>query len=243
MRSLLGSEAVEMQVFGEDGDTLLVDLKKMPMVSLREHLVFMELARYVIVTSGAPSSILFFFFFYLHLFGSSWVSSVFQYIQQLKLESILRLNVRTLFIKLVINATNGLKHRSLTGGPRSGSGPKSRPTRTRTYSQNIRLWSKTWRGASISTGTAFVFTVVVVETHRPITCELSHHVIPLSQSSLVNIATRQSADRRESSQLVTHEKTIERKRKIAIHVENKRRDTDDCTEKVEKQASKTEKGR
>ncbi len=136
-----------------------------------------------------------------------------------------------------------LEHRSLTGGPRSGSGPKSRPTRTRTYSQNIRLWSKTWRGASISTGTAFVFTVVVVETHRPITCELSHHVIPLSQSSLVNIATRQSADWRESSRLVTHEKTIERKRKIAIHVENKRRDTDDCAEKVEKQASKTEKGR
>ncbi len=32
-----------------------------------------------------------------------------------------------------------LEHRSLTGGPRSGSGPKSRPTRTRTYSQNIRL--------------------------------------------------------------------------------------------------------
>ncbi len=60
MRSLLGSEAVEMQVFGEDGDTLLVDLKKTPMVSLREHLVFMELARYVIVTSGAPSFILFF---------------------------------------------------------------------------------------------------------------------------------------------------------------------------------------
>lgn len=50
MRSLLGSEAVEMQVFGEDGDVLLVDLKKTPMVSLREHLVFMELARSVIVT-------------------------------------------------------------------------------------------------------------------------------------------------------------------------------------------------
>ncbi len=67
-----------------------------------------------------------------------------------------------------------VKHRSLTGGPRSGSGPKSRPTRTRTYSQNIRLWSKTWRGASISTGAAFVFTVVVAESHRPIACELSH---------------------------------------------------------------------
>ncbi len=70
---------------------------------------------------------------------------------------------------------DSVEHRSLTGGPRSGSGPKSRPTRTRTYSQNIRLWSKTWRGASISTGAAFVvFTVVVVETHRPIACELSH---------------------------------------------------------------------
>ncbi|XP_067300010.1 RING finger protein 17 isoform X2 [Pseudorasbora parva] len=46
MRRLLGPEAVEMQVFGEDGDTLLVDLKKATMVSLREHLVFMELARF-----------------------------------------------------------------------------------------------------------------------------------------------------------------------------------------------------
>lgn len=65
MRSLLGSEAVEMQVFGEDGDSLLVDLKKTPMVSLREHLVFMELARYVIVTPGAPSPILAAFCFFL----------------------------------------------------------------------------------------------------------------------------------------------------------------------------------
>ncbi|XP_016093416.1 RING finger protein 17 isoform X2 [Sinocyclocheilus grahami] len=57
MRSLLGSEAVEMQVFGEDGDTLLVDLKKTPMVSLREHLVFMELARFyspIVVPGSAP---------------------------------------------------------------------------------------------------------------------------------------------------------------------------------------------
>ncbi|XP_077073070.1 RING finger protein 17 isoform X4 [Siphateles boraxobius] len=46
MRRLLGSEAVEMQVFGEDGDTLLVDMRKTAMVSLREHLVFMELARF-----------------------------------------------------------------------------------------------------------------------------------------------------------------------------------------------------
>jgi len=50
MRRLLGNEAVEMQVFGEDGDTLLVDMRKTAMVSLREHLVFMELARCVIVT-------------------------------------------------------------------------------------------------------------------------------------------------------------------------------------------------
>lgn len=52
MRSLLGSEAVEMQVFGEDGDVLLVDLKKTPMVSLREHLVFMGLARYLIILTA-----------------------------------------------------------------------------------------------------------------------------------------------------------------------------------------------
>ncbi|KAL1267800.1 hypothetical protein QQF64_033163, partial [Cirrhinus molitorella] len=57
MRSLLGSEAVEMQVFGEDGETLLVDLKKTPMVSLREHLVFMELARFyspIVAPGSAP---------------------------------------------------------------------------------------------------------------------------------------------------------------------------------------------
>ncbi|RXN29007.1 RING finger 17 [Labeo rohita] len=57
MRSLLGSEAVEMQVFGEDGDALLVDLKKTPMVSLREHLVFMELARFyspIVAPGSAP---------------------------------------------------------------------------------------------------------------------------------------------------------------------------------------------
>ncbi len=55
-------------------------------------------------------------------------------------------------------------HRSLTGGPRSGYGPRSHPIRTRTYSQKRRLRFKTWRrGASISTGAAFVvFTVVVV---------------------------------------------------------------------------------
>ncbi len=33
----------------------------------------------------------------------------------------------------------GLGHRSLTGGPRSGSGPKSRPTRTRAYSQKYKV--------------------------------------------------------------------------------------------------------
>lgn len=58
MRRLLGSEAVEMQVFGEDGDTLLVDMRKTAMVSLREHLVFMELARCVIVTSRTVNFIL-----------------------------------------------------------------------------------------------------------------------------------------------------------------------------------------
>lgn len=57
-------------------------------------------------------------------------------------------------------AEKGLGQGSLTGGPRSWSGPRSCPIRTRTYSQDRRLWFKTWRGASILTGTAFVvFTV------------------------------------------------------------------------------------
>uniref|UniRef100_A0A3B1K7L3 Ring finger protein 17 n=1 Tax=Astyanax mexicanus TaxID=7994 RepID=A0A3B1K7L3_ASTMX len=50
MRRVIGSGAVEMQVFSEDRDTLLVDLKKASvddiLLSLREHLVFMELARF-----------------------------------------------------------------------------------------------------------------------------------------------------------------------------------------------------
>ncbi|XP_076857432.1 RING finger protein 17 isoform X2 [Brachyhypopomus gauderio] len=54
MKRIIGSNAVEMQVLGEDGDTLLVDLKTPSMestmnnttFSLREHLVFMELARF-----------------------------------------------------------------------------------------------------------------------------------------------------------------------------------------------------
>ncbi|KAK3543926.1 hypothetical protein QTP70_031835 [Hemibagrus guttatus] len=48
MKCVIGSSAVEMQVLGEERDTLLVDLKKVSMnssLSLREHLVFMELAR------------------------------------------------------------------------------------------------------------------------------------------------------------------------------------------------------
>uniref|UniRef100_A0A8C9SN89 Ring finger protein 17 n=1 Tax=Scleropages formosus TaxID=113540 RepID=A0A8C9SN89_SCLFO len=51
---VVGTKVVEMQVFGEESDVLLVDLKKAPMdeslcdmpVSLREYLVFMELARF-----------------------------------------------------------------------------------------------------------------------------------------------------------------------------------------------------
>ncbi|ROI57083.1 RING finger protein 17 [Anabarilius grahami] len=57
MRRKLGSEAVEMQVFGEDGGALLVDLKKAQMLSLREHLVFMELARFyspIVAAGSAP---------------------------------------------------------------------------------------------------------------------------------------------------------------------------------------------
>ncbi|XP_055070435.2 RING finger protein 17 isoform X1 [Misgurnus anguillicaudatus] len=62
MRNLLGSKAVEMQVFGDDGGTLLVDLKKIPMVSLREHLVFMEMARFYcpMVAPGSSKPLLFY---------------------------------------------------------------------------------------------------------------------------------------------------------------------------------------
>ncbi|XP_056611045.1 RING finger protein 17 isoform X1 [Triplophysa dalaica] len=56
MRSLLGSKAVEMHVFGDEGGTLLVDLKKAPMVSIREHLVFMELARFYCPMAAPGSS-------------------------------------------------------------------------------------------------------------------------------------------------------------------------------------------
>ncbi|XP_031421936.1 RING finger protein 17 isoform X2 [Clupea harengus] len=54
IRNVTGSSAVRMQVYGEDRGTLLVDLKKAPMdhtnslmpISLRDHLVFMEFARF-----------------------------------------------------------------------------------------------------------------------------------------------------------------------------------------------------
>ncbi|XP_062396877.1 RING finger protein 17 [Sardina pilchardus] len=61
-RNVTGSAAVRMQVFGNDRGALLVDLKKAPMdhinsrmpVSLRDHLVFMEHARFHCpVTAGA----------------------------------------------------------------------------------------------------------------------------------------------------------------------------------------------
>lgn len=51
---IVDNKAVQMIVLGKDGDKLLVDLKKSPMdkmgsdvpVSLRDALVFLELARY-----------------------------------------------------------------------------------------------------------------------------------------------------------------------------------------------------
>ncbi|KAF4086779.1 hypothetical protein AMELA_G00088320 [Ameiurus melas] len=48
MKRVIGSSVLEMQVLGEERDTLLVDLKKASNtpLSLREHLVFMELARF-----------------------------------------------------------------------------------------------------------------------------------------------------------------------------------------------------
>ncbi|CAK6968526.1 LOW QUALITY PROTEIN: RING finger protein 17 [Scomber scombrus] len=51
-QSVVGSAAVEMHLFGQDRDTLLVDLRKCPMdqssqvpISVREYLVFIEVAR------------------------------------------------------------------------------------------------------------------------------------------------------------------------------------------------------
>ena len=74
--------------------------------------------------------------------------------------------------------TDGLWQRSLTGGLRSGSGPRSLPVRTRTYSQNRRFWFKTWRGASICNRRGFCSLycsgLADEEMHRPIACELSH---------------------------------------------------------------------
>ncbi|RXN01480.1 RING finger protein 17 [Acipenser ruthenus] len=58
---VVGNKVVEMRVFGDDGDSLLVDLKKSAMdkmasdmpISLREYLVFLELARFYSPLSGA----------------------------------------------------------------------------------------------------------------------------------------------------------------------------------------------
>lgn len=54
--SLVGSAAVEMRPLGQDIDSLLVDLRKVPMdqssdvsISVREFLVFIEVARYMYV--------------------------------------------------------------------------------------------------------------------------------------------------------------------------------------------------
>lgn len=55
-RNVVGSAAVEMRPLGQDSDSLLVDLRKAPMeqsidvpISIREYLVFIEVARYAYV--------------------------------------------------------------------------------------------------------------------------------------------------------------------------------------------------
>ncbi|XP_017324761.1 RING finger protein 17 isoform X1 [Ictalurus punctatus] len=65
MKRVIGSSVLEMQVLGEERDTLLVDLKKVSMntsLSLREHLVFMELARFYSpqVSSAGSTTLLFY---------------------------------------------------------------------------------------------------------------------------------------------------------------------------------------
>ena len=143
---------------------------------------------------------------------------------------------------------------------RSGSGPRSRPVRTRTYSQNRRFWFITWRGASICNRRSFCSLygsgLANEETHRPIACELSHPTWYYSANQVcafqaVNIATLQC---RESERQVTHEKTVEINRQRAIQVEKtkgekqrieteKRRETGVRQRKGEKRRSETEKGR
>ena len=55
-RNVVGSAAVEMRPLGQDRDSLLVDLRKAPMeqsidvpISVREYLVFIEVARYACI--------------------------------------------------------------------------------------------------------------------------------------------------------------------------------------------------
>lgn len=64
-RAVTGSAALEMQPLGRDRDALLVDLKKIPMdqysdipISIREHLVFNEVARFAQKRSFNQSKLL-----------------------------------------------------------------------------------------------------------------------------------------------------------------------------------------
>eukprot|EP00064_Thunnus_orientalis_P004775 superscaffoldBa00000447_g4787 len=65
-QSVVGSAAVEMRLLGQDRDSLLVDLRKAPMdqssdvpISVREYLVFIEVARYMCICNGLTVAVLF----------------------------------------------------------------------------------------------------------------------------------------------------------------------------------------
>ena len=123
----------------------------------------------------------------------------------------------------------------------SGSGPRSRPVRTRTYSQNRRFWFKTWRGACICNRRSF--------------CSLygSGLANQVCAFQAVNIATLQCRQMREWE--ASHTRKDGRKKQTDSDTgrENKGRETEEWdgerernrseTEKVETQISETEKGR
>ena len=125
---------------------------------------------------------------------------------------------------------------SLTGGPRSGSGTRSRPVRTRIYSQNKRFWFKTWRGPSICNRRRFCSRygscLADEKTHRPIACELSHPAWYYSANQVcafkvVNIATLQCRQMREIEASYTWKDSRKKQTDRDTGKENKGRETEE----------------
>ena len=138
--------------------------------------------------------------------------------------------------EMLMTVCHSLEQGSLTGGPRPGSGPRNRPVRTRTYSQNRRLWFKTWRGASICNRRSFCSRygsgLADEETHRPIECELSHPTWYYSANQVcafkvVNIATLQCRQMREWEASYTWEDGRKKQTDSDTGRENKGRETEE----------------